>query len=196
MKTLLRNLSVAALMTVVSASLQAQTDTIVYGRTTISSSTFLQYVASFNVTVTDLAGNPVQNTAKTFPVVEGVIDLQTGAGEVTNAGGYLFRGNGNSVRIQNLVLDATNPTNPVMTALFIVNDKLVGRQPLYQVTAPAGISLPLQPQAGTEQINGLNLTLTRAAAIILNNAIIITEPVLQPGTSAGTADIYAVLLPR
>jgi hypothetical protein len=193
MKTLLRTFSVAAAMALVSVALPAQTRTIVYGRTTISTSYFLQYVSSFNVTVTDLGGNPVQNSATTFPVTEGAIDLQTAAGEVTHSGGYVLRGNGNSVRIENLVLDTTTPAMPVMTAIFVVNDKLVGRLPLYQVTLPAGISVPLQPQAGTEQINGFSLTLTRAAATLLNNALIITEPVLQPGTAAGTADVYTIL---
>ncbi len=195
MKTLLRSLSIAVLMTGVSVALPAQTKTIVYGRTTISNSAFLQYVASFNVTVTDLSGSPAQTNPVTFPVKEGAIDLRTGAGEVTTAGGYLLSGNGNSVRIQNFVLDATSPANPVITALFVVNDKLVGRQPLFQVKAPSGVSLPLQPQAGTEQIDGLTLTLTQAAATLLNNAIIITEPVLQTGEAAGTADVYTVLSP-
>lgn len=178
-------------MTAVSVTLPAQTRTIVYGRTTITNSAFLQYVASFNVTTTDLAGNPIQNNSTVFPVTEGAIDLRTAAGEVTNSGGYIFRGNGNSVRIENLVVDTTTPTNPVVTAIFVVNDKLVGRVPLYQVTIPAGTSLP-QSQAGTEEISGLNLTLTKAAATLLNGALIITEPVLQANSAAGTADVYAV----
>jgi hypothetical protein len=196
MKTLIRSLSVAAAIAAFAVTLPAQTSTIVSGRTTISSSTFLQYVASFNVTVTDLAGNPAQTNPVTFPVTEGAIDLQTGAGEITNVGGYLFRGNSNSVRVQDFVLDSTTPASPVLTALFIVDNKLVGRRPLYQVTVPSSITLPLKPQGGIEQINGLSLTLTQAAATIFNNALIITEPVLQPGTSAGTANLYTVLAPQ
>ncbi len=194
MKILLRTLSVAAAMTAVAVTLPAQTTTtIVSGHTTIAGSTFLQYVASFGVTVTDLAGNPAQTNPVTFPVTEGALDLETGAGEIANAGGYQFRGNGNSVRVQDFVLDSTTPANPVVTALFIVNNKLIGRGPLFQVRVPAGVSLPLKPQGTVEQINGLSLTLTQAAATALNNALIITEPVLQPGEAAGTANVYAVL---
>ncbi len=195
MKTLLRSLSIAALMTGVSVALPAQTSTVVYGRTTISNSAFLQYVASFNVTVTDLEGTPAQTNPVTFPVKEGVVDLQSGSSEITNAGGYLLSGMGKSVRLQNFVLDSTVPSNPVLTALFIVNGKLVGRQPLFQVRAPSGVSLPLKPLAGTEEISGIVLTLTQTAATIINNAIIIGEPVLQPGEAAGTADVYTVLSP-
>ena len=193
----LRILSVATMMAAFAVSLQAQTEPVVYGHTTISTSSFLQYLASFNVTVTDLSGNPVQNSSTTFPIKEGALDLQTAAVEVANAGGYIFSGNNNTVRIQDLVLDTTNPANPVITALFIVNGKLLGRQPLYYVKVPATFTLPLKPTAGTEELDGFGLTLTTAAANLLNNkALIISEPVLQPGTSAGTADIYTVLSPN
>ncbi len=195
MKTLLRTSFAAILATAVSLALPAQTKTIVYGRTTLSSSPLLSYIASFNVTVTDLDGLSAQKNPITFPVKEGVIDLQTGAGEIVNSGGYLLKGNGNSVQIQDIVLDTTTPANPVLTAIFIVNNKLVGRAPLYQAKFPSTLTLPLKPQLGTEQITGVTLTLSKAAATILNNAIIISEPVLQADSAAGTADIYAILAP-
>ena len=193
MKLSLASLSLTALLAVTPATMLAQTETVTSGHTTFSSSPFLQYVASFGVTVTDLTGKPAQTNPVTFPVTEGALDLQTATGEIVNAGGYIFLGNGNSVRIQDLVLDSTNPATPGVTAIFVINGRLVGRLPLYQASAPAGFSLPLKPQSGIEQIRGLGLTLTKTAAATLNNALIITEPVLQPGSSAGTADVYAVL---
>ncbi len=195
MKTLLRNFSVAAAMTAAAVALPAQTKTVTQGHATFSSSSFLKYVASFDVSVTDLGGIAAVNTPETFPVTEGQLDLKTGAGEIATLGGYILSGNGNTVRIVDLTLDSTNPSSPVVTALFIVNDILVGRRPLYQVTVPAGITLPLKPQGSLEQLNGLGLTLTQAAANTLNNAIIISEPVLLPGESGGTVDVSAVLRP-
>ena len=195
MKTMLRHLSVAAAMTAAAVALPAQTKTVAQGHATFSSSSFLKYVASFGVTVTDLGGAAAVNTPETFPVAEGQLDLKTGAGEIATLGGYILSGNGNTVRIVDLTLDSTNPSSPVVTALFIVNDNLVGRRPLYQVTVPSGITLPLKPQGAVEQLNGLGLTLTQAAASTINSAIVITEPVLQPGESGGTLNVYAVLRP-
>jgi hypothetical protein len=192
MKHVLAKFSVTALVTLASISLPAQTRTLVYGRTTVQfNSSFMQTLTGLGAVVTDLNQNSLKNGAVTFVVKEGSIDLQNAAGEVTHSGGYMISAGGAVLRIQNLVLDTTNGNAPVITGLYVVNDKLVGRLPIFSVQPPAGITLPLTPQTGIEQINGFGLTLAPAAATAING--VFGAQVLQAGTGIGTADVYTVL---
>ena len=193
MKT--RTLSLlAATFFAATSLLPAQTRTIGYGRTVVQlSAPFLQQFASLGAVITDLSSQPLVNGTSTFRVTEGAIDLQTAAGEVEHSGGYLVVAGGTTIRIQNLTLDSSNPQAPVLTALFVVNDKFVGRIALFNLQVPAGLTLPLQPVAGVEQINGFTLFLAPAAATEIN--AIFGGPAVQAGTNLGTANVYTVLEP-
>lgn len=179
---------------VVQAQTPSQTPSVDFGRTTVQlGSSFLNSIQGLGAVITDLRGNPLQNNAFTIRAVAGAFDLTNAAGEVEHTGGLLINAAGTVLRIQNLTLDTSNPSGPVITAEFIVSDHFVSRMALFNVQPPAGFSLPLQLQAGVLQVNGLVLTLAPATATALNT--VFQAQVVQAGTNIGTANIYVVFSP-
>jgi hypothetical protein len=92
--------------------------------------------------------------------------------------------------VQNFIIDTSNPTSPVITAVFIANNHFAGRLAVFNLVPPAGFSLPLQPQAGVLQVNGLGVSLAAATANAINS--LLGGQYLTPGTAIGTADAYLV----
>jgi hypothetical protein len=179
---------------ILSAQTPSQTPSVDFGRTTIQLNPgFLNSVQAQGATITDLHGNAIQNNSLTLRATGGAVDLTTSAGEVEHTGGQLINAAGTILRIQNLTLDTTNPTAPIVTAEFIVNDHFVSRMALYNVQPPAGATLPLQPQNGVLQVNGLGLTLASATASAINTAL--GGQYAQAGTPIGTANVYVVFSP-
>jgi hypothetical protein len=179
---------------VVHAQTPSQTPSVDFGRTTVQfSPSFVGSLQGLGVVVSDLKNNPLQNNAITLRATGGAVDLTTSAGEIEHAGGLLFNAAGTIIRVQNLIIDTSNPTAPVITAAFIVNDHFVTRLPVFSIQPPAGFSLPLQLQSGVFQENGLVLTLAPATATALNN--VFGAPVVQAGTNIGTANAYVVFAP-
>ena len=179
---------------VVQAQTPSQTPSVDFGRTTVQlGSSFLNSIQGLGAVITDLRGNPLQNNAFTIRAVAGAFDLTNAAGEVEHTGGLLINAAGTVLRIQNLTLDTSNPSGPVITAEFIVSDHFVSRMALFNVQPPAGFSLPLQLQAGVLQVNGLVLTLAPATATALNT--VFQAQVVQAGTNIGTANTYVVFSP-
>ena len=195
---MIRSLSKAALLVALACTPlmhaqnnPSQTPSVDFGRSTVQlNPAFVNAIQSFGAVITDLQGNPLQNNTITFKAVAGAIDLTTSAGEVEHTGGMLISVAGLVFRLQNVTLDTSNPNAPVITAAFIINDHFAGRQPLFNVQPPAGFVLPLAPQAGVLQVNGLVLTLAPAAATTLNN--LFGAPILSPGLSIGTGNAYVV----
>lgn len=173
---------------------QSQTPSVDFGRTTIQlGSNFTSSLQGLGASITDLKNNPLQNNSVTFKATGGAVDLTNSAGEVEHTGGLLINAAGTIIRIQNIIIDTSNPASPVITAQFIVSDHFVSRIPLFVVQPPAGFSLPLQPQAGVLQENGLILTLAPATASLLNT--LFGAQVVQAGINVGTANAYIVLSP-
>ena len=176
------------------AAAQNETQTIVYGRTTVQfNAGFQQTLANLGATITDTNSAPLKNGSAIFTITEGAIDLKSAAGEVSHSGGYVVTIAGVSVKVLDLVLDTTTPTAPVITGLFVVNNAVLGRLPVFTVQIPSGFSLPLTPQNGVEQINGFGLLLAPGTANTFNT--LFGAQVLQAGTSVGTANVYTVLAP-
>jgi hypothetical protein len=177
-----------------SAQTPSQTPSIDFGRTTIQLNPgFLNSVQALGASITDLHGNAIQNSSITFRATGGALDLTTSAGEVEHTGGLLINAAGTILRIQNLTFDSSNPAAPIVTAEFIVNDHFVARMALYNVQPPAGATLPLQPQNGVLQVNGLGLTLASATASAIN--AVLGGQYVQAGTPIGTANVYLVFSP-
>jgi|GEM_PF-1649679 len=196
-----RSLSKAALLValactpvIMHAQTPSQTPSVDFGRTTVQlSPSFLNSIQGLGATITDLKNNPLQNNSITFRATGGAVDLTTSAGEIEHTGGLLVNAAGTIVRIQNFIIDTSNPTNPVITAQFIVSDHFVVRIALFNIQPPAGFSLPLQLQSGVLQENGLILTLAPATATALNT--LFGGQVVQAGTNIGTANAYVVFSP-
>jgi hypothetical protein len=186
--------ALACAPSLLSAQASSQTPSVDFGRTTVQlGSSFLNAIQGLGAVITDLHSNPLQNNAITFRATGGALDLTTSAGEVEHTGGLLINAAGTILRIQNLTLDTSNPTAPVVTAEFIVNDHFVARMALFNLQPPAGLTLPFQLQAGVLQINGIGLTLAPATATAINT--VLGGQYLQAGTPIGTANAYVVFSP-
>lgn len=169
---------------------QSNTNTVVYGRTNLQLSTgFVQAISGTGVVLTDLNGAPLQNNGITFKISSGVFSLQNFAGEIDHIGGLTATTSAVSIRIQNLVLDLSNPQAPVVTALFVANNVFYGRNPLFNLQFPSDFSLS-PVQQGVLQTTNFNVTLAPAASSMLSNLLGNTLPA---GTPIGTLNLYGVL---
>lgn len=169
---------------------QANTNTVVYGRTTLQLNTsFLQTIQSNGVVLTDLSGAPLQNGSLSFKVSGGVLSLQNFSGELDTVGGILATGGGVTIRVQNLIVDLTNPRLAVVSGIFVVDGVLYGRNPIFNLQVSPNFSLsPLQQ--GAIQAGAFNATLTSTAATIIGQQLGTSIPA---GTSIGTVNLYGVL---
>lgn len=179
---------------IVHAQSPSQTRSVDFGRTTVQLSTsFLNSIQGLGAVITDLKNNPLQNNSFTVRATGGSLDLTTSAGEIQHTGGLLINAAGTMIRIQNLTLDTSNPTNLVITADYIVNDHFASRIALFNVQPPAGLTLPLQLQSGVLQVNGLVLALAPATASAINT--VLGGQYVQAGANIGTANAYVVFSP-
>jgi hypothetical protein len=169
----------------------SQTPSVDFGRTTVQfGNSFTTSMQALGVVIMDLQGNPLQNNAFTLKATGGALDLTSSAGEIEHAGGLLINAGATILRVQNFIIDTSNPTSPVITAVFIANNHFAGRLAVFNLVPPAGFSLPLQPQAGVLQVNGLGVSLAAATANAINS--LLGGQYLTPGTAIGTADAYLV----
>ena len=95
-----------------------------------------------------------------------------------------------NVRLESFILDTTG-TTPVLTGLVVANGTLVGRLPLFNLQLPAGLTLPLRPEHGQLNLDGVGLTLTSGAAAALNSVFYVTA--LKGGITVGTANVWALV---
>ncbi|MDT7815016.1 MAG: hypothetical protein QOJ42_4932 [Acidobacteriaceae bacterium] len=187
-------IALACTPSLVHAQSPSQTPSVDFGRTTVQlGSSFLNSIQGLGAVITDLRNNPLQDNSFTVRATGGAVDLTTSAGEIEHTGGLRVNAAGTILRIQNLTLDTSNPTNIVITADYIVNDHFASRVALFSVQPPPTLTLPLQLQSGVLQVNGMVLTLAPAAASTLNS--IFGGPVVQAGSNIGTANIYVVFSP-
>jgi len=161
------------------------TKTVEYGFTTVKlSSTFTGALGSLGVIPGVVWPTRLSESGTaSFPITGGAIDLDTASGNVT-AGGI-------ETRLQSFIIDTTSGA-PVITGLVIAGNQLVGRVPLFNLTLPAGFSLPISAKHGFElSLEGVGVTLTSQAAAALNGVYSVTA--FTEGLNIGTADVSAVL---
>lgn len=193
MKALFSRVAVVLTLVTSSALSQTQVRTAVFGRTTIQfSSTFTTTVASLGGSLSDLTSSPLSALSVTLPVTTGALNPNTAVGEVEHSSGFTITGGGKVVRLENFIIDTTGAV-PVITAVFVLNDTVLGRMPLFNVAYPSGVTLPLTTTAGVLQLAGLKLSLSSAAATTLNGAFNING--VQSGLDVGTGSIYVVFAP-
>lgn len=194
MTSLFRKFAIVLTVAASAVALPAQVRTAVYGRTTLQfSTTFTSTVTSLSGSILDLELNPLASSNLVLPVTAGAFNPQTAVGEVEHSSGFTLSGGGKAIRIENLIIDTTNGTAPVVTAVIVFNNVVLGRIPLFNVQYPSGLTLPLQTTEGVLQVSGLKLTLAPIGAATLNSVFGIT--VIPAGLNAGTASIYVVFAP-
>ena len=170
----------------------APTASIGGGATTIRlSQPFKTTLSSLNIAVTKVEESVTRSGAIVSPVIEGALDQADARGEVEHSGGIRFGKAPVFVRFTNFILD-TSGTAPVITALVVVNNSVLSRQPVFDVVLPT-LTLPLKPVRRTLTIRSMALTLRSEAADILNSAFTTSDFV--EGASAGQAS-SALLIGR
>ena len=191
MKNLFAQVALALSVIAAPAMLHAQAQDVAYGRLTVNFSPgFLSSVNGAGITITDLSGNALQNGSSVFTGVGGALDVTSAAGELMHDGGFILTVGSNTVRMQNLVIDTTNLSSPVIIALSIVNGSVTGRVPLFTLLAPPGFVTPLPSTAGTVLLSGIFIYIAPAAASELNS--LLGSNVIPAGLAAGTETQYSV----
>ena len=169
------------------------TKTVEYGFTTVKlSSTFTGALGSLGVIPGVVWPTRLSESGTaSFPITGGAIDLDTASGNVLHSGDLTLTAGGIETRLQSFIIDTTSGA-PVITGLVIAGNQLVGRVPLFNLTLPAGFSLPISAKHGFElSLEGVGVTLTSQAAAALNGVYSVTA--FTEGLNIGTADVSAVL---
>ena len=169
MKLILAAALATAITVPVSYQARAQAANQVFGGYTAVtlSSSFVASTRESGIFISDLNGNPLQNSASSpgelidnLGTVTGVIDLDTGETDVSFRGGFLINYIGRTnVRIENLVLHASKATS-VITGDFTKNGAFLGRQDVFVVNQNPNLILPLKPVDGVLTLPTLSLGLS------------------------------------
>jgi len=133
----------------------------------------------------------VSGATATFPIVSGVIDLKTSAGTLLHSGALTFdASNATKVSLQAFVISTASKT-PVLSGEVVVNNAVWGRYNLFDLTLPAGTTLPLKPTGNTLWLKGVKLTLDPSMSAMLNKVYGVSQ--FTPGFDVGTANVSAVV---
>ncbi len=194
MKTLFGKLVVVLAVAGASAAAHAQqqTQNVAFGRTTVTmSQAFLDSLTRSGATLTDLnSGNMITAAGTTLTAVGGALNTSSKAGEIMHSGGYLLSGAGQAVRVQDFIIDTTNTSHPVISALFVVNDTVYGRVVLFDLQATSSFTFTAMPGSGVANLSGISVTIDAAGASALNS--IFGGQVTSAGTPVGTETQFVV----
>ena len=182
---------VALLFVLPMSALGQQTETVKAGLTTVNlAASFVSALGSLGVTPGTVGPTELRGTRVDFPITGGAFDLDTALGQVLHSGGLTLTAGSTEIRLQSFIIDTTGSA-PQITGIVVVNGKLVGRLPLFNLSLPNDITLPIKPEDGLFKAKGIGVTLTATAASALNGAFGITA--LSGGLDIGTANVVAVL---
>lgn len=176
--------------TVLSTTLPAQqTKTLFTGRTSVKlSSTFTGALSSLGVSVGRVFPTEIEYGTANFPVTGGAIDLDTASGNILHSGGLTLKAGDTKVTLQSFIIDTTTG-KPMITGLVSVNGTLLGRIPLFDLTLPAGFSLPLHLNENRLVLKGVGVTLDATAAGALDGVFHVDA--FTAGFPIGTAQVVA-----
>jgi hypothetical protein len=178
-----------ATLAMLPATAQAQRAVTAYAGTTdvTLSSTFVGALQSLDVKVGLVNPSMLSGGVVSFPITGGVIDLDTAAGNILHSGGLTLEGGSTKVRLQSFIIDTT--ASPVITGMVVVNNKLVGRLPLFDLVLPAGFKVPLETKGNDLVLSGVGVKLDAKAAGALNSVFSVSA--FAGGLDIGTAKVTA-----
>jgi hypothetical protein len=181
----------AVLLTLSTTARAQNTVTIEAGRTTVAlAESFVSALGSLGVTPGTVRPTDLKNGRVDFPITGGAFDLDTALGQVVHSGGLTLTAGSTEIRLESFIIDTTGST-PLITGLVIADNKLIGRLPLFDLTLPKGITLPIKPAHNVFKVEGIGVTLTATAASALNGAF--HTSALTGGVDIGTAKVVALL---
>lgn len=165
-----------------------QTRPLESGRTAVTlSSGFLSAVTALGVNVVPVLPSQIFEGVVSFPVTGGTLDLATARGEIDHSGGLQLSAGTTRVQLLNFIIDTTD--TPKLTGMVVANGAVLGRVHLFNLTLPAGITLPLTPQNELLTIPNTTVRLSETAAAALNALFNVTA--FEPGFEIGTARVSA-----
>lgn len=88
------------------------------------------------------------------------------------------------------IIDTTGK-KPVITGIVIVDNKVWGRYPIFDLALPAGTTVPLKTKGNTLALANVGVTLDATAAAALNKAYGVSQ--FTPGFDIGTAKVTAYI---
>lgn len=167
-----------------------QTHTIYDGRTSVKlSSPFTGALADLDVAVGTIFPTELEDGSVDFPVTGGAIDLDTAAANILHSGGLTLKAGDTQVRLQSFIIDTTGKV-PVITGIVVVDNALVGRITLFDLTLPSGFTLPLHLDNHHKlSLSGVGVWLDPGAAAALNSVFHVSA--FKGGLSVGTATVRA-----
>lgn len=151
---------------------------------------FTAALTSLNVKLGTLPKSGVYQGQAYFPIVGGAIDLASAKGEIPHAGGLTLTAGVTRVELSDFVID-TFEAAPVLTGIVVVNDSIVARIPLFDLTLPPGFAVPLTADRGRFiTLNNVGVKLNLTAATALNDVFKVTA--FAGGFTIGTAKVQTV----
>lgn len=181
---------VAALIMLFAATIASaqNTETIEAGHTIVTlSSDFISALGTLDVAPGTVKPTHWHDGVVSFPITSGAIDLDTAAGQMLHSGGLTLSANGDQTKVTLQSFIITTSGTPVITGLVSVNEKLIGRMPLFHLALPAGVTVPLAPVGGRIILKGVALSLEGGAATTLNSVFHVSA--FQAGIPIGTAKL-------
>jgi hypothetical protein len=184
--------AISAVLFTLSTTARAQnTVTIEAGRTTVTlAESFVSALGSLGVTPGTISPTRLKDGRVDFPIIGGAFDLDTALGQVVHSGGLTLSAGNTEVKLQSFIIDTTGSA-PLITGLVVVDNKLVGRLPLFNLSLPNGFTLPIKPNHNVFKVEGIGVTLTATAASALNGVFHVSA--LTGGFDIGTANVVALL---
>jgi len=192
MKLRIVSLCAAATFALLTVNATAQRAATAYsGATDVTlSSTLLTSLTSLGVKVGFDHPAMVSGATATFPVVSGVIDLSTSAGSLLHSGTLTFDATSDATKVSlEAFVISTASKPPVLSGVVVVNNAVWGRYNLFDLTLPAGTTLPLKPTGNTLMLKGVKLTLDPSMSAMLNKVYGVSQ--FTPGFDVGTANVTA-----
>ena len=169
----------------------AQSPNVVTGTTYVTfSKSFVTAAQSLGLSLGTVSPTEVVQGTAGFPITGGALEIDNAKGEILHNGGLTIRAGSTTVRLQDYVIDTTG-ASPVITGLVVVDGKVLGRVPLFNVLLPANFTLPLRPKNGILDVKYPKLTLTSTAATALNQVFGTTA--FKSGFYIGFARIIALV---
>jgi hypothetical protein len=121
-----------------------------------------------------------------FPIITGVIDLDTAKGDFTHSGGLKLVADSMTVEITDFEINTANLSAAQLLGNVTVDGTYVGKLALFDLTLPE-VTLPLTPKDGEVKIPDVQVTLTQAAASALNQAFSVSA--FTAGLQIGIATV-------
>lgn len=176
------------MLTLVSQAQSAPTVRLFGGLTSLElSEDLVAALGTLNLTPDVIEPGALREGFARFPISGGGIDQASLAGDIFHVGGLAFTSaDGTTVEVFNFVID-TLSEQPVLTGLVAVNDDLVGRIPLFNLSL-ANVQVE-EPRFGLT-LQGAAVSLTADAANALNAAFGVEAFV--EGFNVGVAAVSAL----